>query len=257
MAFPEPVEDGQRRRLPLWILVRVFFRSFLIQIGFNPRTMQGLGFLYALYPALKWLYPAGQPRLAAVRRHLRLFNTHPYFAAAILGGTVRYEERIASGLAEPEDALRFRDSLSAPLAGIGDAFFWNALRPACALLAALMAPRLGLWAIAVFLVLYDVVHLSVRVWLYKLGYTRAQGLVLDLGRVHFPLGTLLLRRAVAVMAGALAAELAVFAYRTGGRVSFMLVAVSAAVVAVLAGRLSPFLLVYAALAIALLAGLFS
>jgi len=254
---PSAPGDEGRRRLPARILVLVFVRSLFIQLGFNPRAMQGLGFAYTLYPALKALYPAGEGRTTALRRHLGLFNTHPYFAAAIVGGAVRIEERIAAGLARPQDVTGFRDALAAPLAAIGDAFFWNALRPACALLAALTAPTLGLGAIAVFLGLYNAVHISVRIWLYIVGYTKADRLIAQIGRAQFPLGTLFLRRAAAVMAGAVTAELALFAYRDGGRLALALVGVAALAVVALAGRLNSFILIYSALALALIAGLLS
>lgn len=244
------------KRVPLWVLVRVFLRSLLLQVGFNPKAMQGLGFAYALYPALWWLYPPGDARTAAVRRHLVLFNTHPYFAAAILGGAARLEEEVAAGRKTPEQVQAFRDALASPLAAIGDAFFWNALRPACALLAALSYPTVGLWAIGIFLGLYNVVHLSVRIWLFVIGYTRAEGLVAFVGRAQFPVGTALLRRAAAAMTGAVAAELALVVYRTGGRTSFLLVGGSALVMVVLASRLNPFVLMFGSLALALLGGLF-
>jgi PTS system mannose-specific IID component len=254
---PPPIDDSTRQRVPLFRLVRVFLRSLLIQVGFNPRAMQGLGFTYALYPALRALYPNRGVRTAAVRRHLTLFNTHPYFAAAVLGGSVRYEERIASGLAHPEDEAAFREALAAPLAAIGDAFFWNALRPACALMAALTAPIIGIWAIAVFLLLYNVAHISVRIWLFVIGYRRAEGLVALVGKARFPIGTRLLRRSAAVMAGAVTSELALFSLHSEGRTGLVLVGASALAGVVLAGRVSAFVLLYGALALALVAGLLS
>lgn len=236
----------------LWL---VFLRSLFIQAGFNPRAMQGLGFAYALYPALRALYPAGAARTEAVRRHLGLFNTHPYFAAAIVGGAVRIEEKIAAGQAEARQVVAFREALAAPLAAIGDNFFWNALRPTCALLAALAAPSVGLWALAIFLGLYNAVHLSVRVWLFTIGYREAEGLVRTVGQARFPVGTRMLRRAAAALAGAVAAQLALLAGREGGLWGFSATAVALLICAGLAGRTNTYLLAYAALALAMVGGL--
>jgi PTS system mannose-specific IID component len=249
-----------RRRISRVLLFRVFIRSLLIQVGFNTKVMQGLGFAYAVYPALKSLYPAGEARTAAVRRHLGLFNTHPYFAAAIIGGVLQLEERVAAGTATPQEVKNFRDALAAPLAAIGDAFFWDALRPACALLAVLTAPTLGLWALAVFLGVYNITHLSIRIWLYVVGYRKAEGLIAPIGRARFPVNTAFVRQLAAVLAGAVAAQVAVVAGRQAGAGSpgSFLVATSAALGAVwLAPRVSPFTLTYGALALALLGGLFS
>ena len=216
--------------------------------------MQGLGYAYALYPALRALY-AGDARRDAVRRHLGLFNTHPYFAAAMVGAAVRLEERISSGLADPLDVKRFREALAAPLAAIGHAFFWYALRPACALLAALTAPSLGLGAVGVFLALYNAVHLSVRVWLFRIVYDRAEGLVQAIGIAQFPVGTVFLRRAAAALAGAVAAQLCILAGRQAGALGFVAAGAAALVGVAFVGRIPAYALAYAALFTAVFAGL--
>ncbi|MFL5387875.1 MAG: PTS system mannose/fructose/sorbose family transporter subunit IID, partial [Myxococcales bacterium] len=78
-------------------LARVFFRALFIQAAWNPRGMQNLGFADAISPALRELYPDPADCAKAVSRHLEFFNCHPYMAAAILGGAVRLEERVANG----------------------------------------------------------------------------------------------------------------------------------------------------------------
>lgn len=244
-----------RQRVSRLVLAEVFARSFLLQAGFNPKAMQSLGFTYALYPALRSLHPKGETRAAAVNRHLSHFNTHPYFAAALLGGSVRIEEEIAAGRADPSRVEGFRAALASPLAAIGDAFFWNALRPACALIAILTAPFLGLWSVLLFLALYNGVHLSVRGWLFVVGYREAENLVKFVGEAQFPVGTKLLRRVAAALAGAVAALFAAFAGTNGGPVLFA--AVGGAIVAsvVLLERVPPWVLAYAALALGILGGL--
>src|SRR5262249_61561740 len=77
------LEHARASSLPAGILWRVFLRSFLLQASWNPQGMQNLGLAYALYPALCHLYPDRERQIAAVRRHLVFFNTHPYVAAAI------------------------------------------------------------------------------------------------------------------------------------------------------------------------------
>ncbi len=244
-------DDAPRTRLSRWTLARVFGRSLFILAGFNPRTMQALGFSYALYPALARLYPDRAERRAAIERHLGLFNTHPYFAAAILGATTRVEERIAAGLAPARSATMFQDALAAPLAAIGDAFFWSALRPACALLAALTAPSLGLWSLLVFLGLYNAVHLPTRVWLFVAGYRRPAGLVQAIARVRFPAGTQLVKWAAAILAGAVAAEVALVAGRLAGPLWFAGAGAATLLTLLVSDRSGPYLVAYAALALPL------
>ena len=163
-----------RPRLPRRVLARCFFRSLLLQSAWNVRGMQNLGFAYAIWPALAALYPDPEARKAAVARHLEPFNTHPYMAEAILGGAIHHELRIAAGHLPPGHVGRFKRALAGPLAGLGDTFFWAAWRPAIGALGVLLLPLLGVCAVPVFLVVYNLVHLSVRLYLFKQRH-RARG----------------------------------------------------------------------------------
>src|SRR6184192_3962641 len=145
-------------------LVRVFLRSLFLQASWNPRGMQNVGFADAIGPALTELYPEPAERAKAVARHLEFFNCHPYMAAAILGGAVRLEERVASGELPAQTVSSFKSTLGPPFAALGDGFFWLALRPTSALAAAVTEPFLGLGCVLVFLGLYNSVHVAVRCW---------------------------------------------------------------------------------------------
>ena len=187
-------------------LANAFRRALFIQAAWNPRGMQNLGFASAMSPALDELYPDRGARIAAARRHLELFNCHPYAAAAIVGGAVRLEEDVASGTARPGDVSTFKSSLAFPFAALGDGFFWLALRPATALLAALAQPFVGLWCVSLFLVVYDSVHLAVRGWLFAVGYHKAAGIIEILSHAHIPSATRALKATAAVLAGCVAAR---------------------------------------------------
>ncbi len=205
-----PGAEGQQTRSPLRVggltLVRIFLRSLFLQAAWNPRGMQNLGFAFAMTPALSRLYPDPAERAQATARHLEFFNCHPYAAAAIIGGAVRIEERVAAHEAKAEDVATFKRALGPPLAALGDGFFWLALRPAAALAAAMAVPFLGLWSLVVFLGLYNFLHLFVRVWLFWQGYRLGEGVVEAIGEAHVPRGTGLLKSAAAILAGALAAR---------------------------------------------------
>ncbi|HET9751768.1 MAG TPA: PTS system mannose/fructose/sorbose family transporter subunit IID, partial [Myxococcales bacterium] len=139
------------RRVSRVALARVFWRSLFLQAAWNPRGMQNIGFADAIAPALAELYPDAAERARAAERHLEFFNCHPYLAAAILGGAVRLEERVASGEAPAQTVSSFKSTLGPPFAALGDGFFWLALRPAAALAAAATVPVLGIGSIVVFL----------------------------------------------------------------------------------------------------------
>src|SRR5438270_266876 len=194
------------RRVSTGTLARAFFRSLFLQAAWNPRGMQNVGFADAIAPALEELYPDPAERAKAAARHLEFFNCHPYLAAAILGGAIRLEERVAAGEAPPESVSRFKTTLGPPFAALGDGFFWLALRPVAALAAAVTEPFLGLGCVLVFLGLYNAVHLAARLWLFTVGYLRGEGIVDSIGRAHVASSTPLLKAAGAVLAGALAAR---------------------------------------------------
>jgi PTS system mannose-specific IID component len=235
-------------------LAPVFFRSLFIQAAWNPRGMQNLGFASAMAPALADLYPDRQARIAAARRHLELFNCHPYAAAAIVGGAVRLEEEVASGTAAPQDVSSFKTSLASPFAALGDGFFWLALRPAAALLAALAQPYLGLWCVPLFLAVYDSVHLAVRGWLFAAGYQKGAAIIEILSRAHIPAATRGLKMTAAILAGALAARgvlLASEPHRPGNGVLVALVIVAGVL---FLPRVGLAVALYAALALGLALG---
>jgi len=203
--------------LPRLVRARVFWRSLFIQAGYNPRGQQSLGLTYALLPALKVLYPEPAAESEAVRRHLTTtFNTHPYVAAAIVGGILHNEERIARGDAPPQLAEHFKSALMGLLAALGDGFFWFSLRPACGAFCAALYPFLHVWSAALFLVLYNAVHLTARARFFQKGYRTGDGLVTWLATANIPRWGERLRAVAAISAGALAAYLSVvFAYRSG------------------------------------------
>jgi len=253
-VIPAAVLERPARRVSRSSLARAFLRSLFLQAAWNPRGMQNLGFAYAMSPALEDLYPDPQERARAVERHLEFFNCHPYLAAAILGGTVRLEERVANGEAPPQAVSSFKSALGPPFAALGDGFFWLALIAAAALAAAATEPLLGLWCVAVFLVLYNAVHLAARVWLFATGYSRAEGVVDAVARAHMSSGTPFLKACGAALAGALAARSVMTAGAPDRPFNALLVA--ALIVGAWAGllRLGATRAVYVALLIGLLLG---
>jgi PTS system mannose-specific IID component len=213
-------------RLPRPTLLRVFWRCLFLQASWNRRGMQNLGFAYAIDPALKQLYASEPAREEALQRHLKFFNCHPYMAAAILGGAIHHEEKVAAGLEPGPAALDYKATLQGPLAAVGDGFFWTALRPFLGAVAAVGALITGWPAVVAALLVYNAVHLALRWALFRAGYEKGDGVVADIARLSLPrladrlrlLGALLCGTAVGLLAlragaspGITAAGLAVLA----------------------------------------------
>lgn len=190
-------------------LLRVFWRCLFLQAAWNRRGMQNLGFAYAIDPALRELYPDPAERLRALERHLGFFNCHPYMAAAILGGAIHHEERVARG-EEPVGAPgAYKATLQGPLAAVGDGFFWTALRPFFGALAALGALLLGWPAVVAAVAVYNAVHLWLRWRFFRDGYRHGDEVVHDIRNLSLPSRAERLRLGAAVLCG-LAAAVVVF-----------------------------------------------
>jgi len=168
------VKANQPERVDRLDLFRLIVRSFFLQASWNFQRMQGLGFVFALSPILQKLYKDSEERTKAFVRHLKFFNTHPYFASFILGAIARREERRAhTGSPGEEEIISFRTTVSGPYAAIGDVFFWGALRPlAAALGLAFIVPggRAALLGPVVFFMIYNLFHLPIRIMGVIWGY---------------------------------------------------------------------------------------
>jgi PTS system mannose-specific IID component len=247
--------------LSAWVLLRVFLRSLFLQASWNPKGMQNLGLAYALFPALERLYPEGSAREEAVRRHLVFFNTHPYVAAAIVGGVLNHETRIARGEETPDKVVAFKAALMGPLAALGDGFFWLSLKPAAGAVSAALVPLVGVWSAVVFLVLYNGVHVLLRVRLYWLGLTLGDRLVEAVARANLPSRGARLRAVAAACAGGLAAWLAVnFGANAGGAHAPLLaagcLALGVASYVLVSRRVPNYVVLYLAAGLACAAGAF-
>ncbi len=156
--------NGPGSEVPVSVLVR----SFAVQGSWNYETLIGTGFAYALIPALRRRFDGDREALnRALARHGGLFNSHPYLAPMALGAVARME------MEDTDPALidRFKTAVRGSLGSLGDRLVWSGWRPACLLLA-LSAYALGApgWAAAAgFLVAYNLGHLGLRVWSFRMG----------------------------------------------------------------------------------------
>ncbi len=201
-------------RLPAGVLAKVQLRSLLLQGSWNFERLQSLGFFYAMAPALRCLY-RGNELLAAGRRHLEYFNTHPYMASPVLGAAVRLEEKQSRGEAGEVGADEFKRLVMAPYAAVGDALFWGGLRPLAAVAALLLAAAGSLWAPLLFLLLFNLPHLYFRLSGFRCGYGEGTQVVERLQRRHLPDLAVRLKEAAAVLLGVLCAWLTVRALGEG------------------------------------------
>ena len=74
----------------------VAWRHQFLQGSWNYERMQNGGWCYSIIPAIKKLYPNKDDQVAALKRHMEFYNTHPYVSAPVMGVTLALEEDRAS-----------------------------------------------------------------------------------------------------------------------------------------------------------------
>ncbi|MGH7475024.1 MAG: PTS system mannose/fructose/sorbose family transporter subunit IID [Longimicrobiales bacterium] len=147
----------------------VLLRCYTIQGSWNYRTMIGTGFAFALLPVLRLIYGDDTVALRrAAHRHAQLFNSHPYIAPLAVGAVARLEQDGES----VEVIERFKLAVRGSLGSLGDRLIWAGWRPVCLLLAlsAYFMGASGWLAAVLFLVLYNVVHVGLRTWSFRVGF---------------------------------------------------------------------------------------
>ena len=144
-------------------LRQVAWRTLLLQASFNYERQQGIGWAYALEPALKRIYPDDAVRRERLAEHTAYFNTQPTLASVALGAVAALEEQRAEGTGVDADTVsRVKSALGAALAAIGDRLFWFTLRPFAACLGVLFAVLGSPFGAVALLVTYNAVHLVLR-----------------------------------------------------------------------------------------------
>jgi PTS system mannose-specific IID component len=192
-------------------LLSAFFRSFFIQGCWNFEGMQNVGFAFGISPVIMEVFKNKRERSTALLRSLELFNTHPYMATAILGATAKMEWEVSESGGVGQDISGMKDMLSGPLAGIGDTFFWATLKPLFSITAVISGFLGGLIAPIIFLLLYNSIHIWMRIKGFLMGLKKGIDLVDFVHRVKLPVVTEGLRGFIVIITGVLIAGLSFFA----------------------------------------------
>jgi len=182
-------------------LFSIFIRSLTIQVSFNFRRMQNLGFAFAMFPLIAKLRKDRKEMGIFLARHLQMFNTHPYLASSITGSVARIEET-ACTLESAED---LKKALMGPYAAIGDSFFWGALRSFSAVGAVILALAGTLLAPLAFLLLYTPAQLWVRVKGFLEGYRCGRNGIGFIRALDLPKESIKIRYLSLILIGILAA----------------------------------------------------
>ena len=105
-------------------IIKMLFRSFFIQAGFNLERYQNIGFVYAISSIINKHIGEKERKKNILKRHLEIFNTQPYMAGFVIGNISRME---IDGANEKE-IVNIKQSLACTYASIGDRVFWSRIR---------------------------------------------------------------------------------------------------------------------------------
>ncbi len=159
----------------------VALRSTFLQGSWNYERMQNGGWCFAMIPAIKRLYKTEEDRIAALKRHLEFFNTHPYVASPILGVTLALEEEKANGANVEDSAINgVKVGMMGPIAGVGDPVFWFTVRPILGALGASLAMTGNILGPILFFVLWNVIRFGFMWYTQEFGYKVGTEITKDL-----------------------------------------------------------------------------
>jgi PTS system mannose-specific IID component len=154
--------------------------------------MQNVGFTFSLIPLIRKMGVNKEKRANILTRHITLFNSHPYLTGPIIGSVTRLEEESCEVDDCPE-AVDLKKTLMAPYAALGVPFFWGALRPSFVIAGVITALEGSLLAPLFFMLLYNCVHLWVRLKGFIEGYRDGKGAIEFLRAIDMPQKTRMIK----------------------------------------------------------------
>lgn len=152
----------------------MFWRTMTLSATYNYETMQALGFMYAMMPAINRFYKTEEERTAALKRHNELFNTTPTMGGMITGLVASMEKEAAENPNFDVTSISaVKIALMGPFAGIGDSLFWGTVRVISLGIGISLAASGSILGVLMHLIIYNVPAHILRYYglltAYKLG----------------------------------------------------------------------------------------
>ncbi|MGB3342238.1 MAG: PTS system mannose/fructose/sorbose family transporter subunit IID [bacterium] len=164
-------------RLSFARFLKVLFASFFIQTSWSFFSMQGMGFLFNLFAGAD-----KDQRDKILKTYKGFFNTHPYMSSYIVGATLRaYDE----GNVSADEIGNFIAITQTSFASTGDLLFWQTLRPAMLLVAAILAVKSGIIGPLAFVIAFNIFHLFHRMRGIYDGYRMSRDVIYILKAKRF------------------------------------------------------------------------
>ncbi len=161
--------------------IDVCWRHQFLQGSWNYERMQNGGWCYSIIPAIKKLYSNKEDQIAALKRHLEFYNTHPYVSAPVMGVTLALEEERANGMPVDDQTVQgVKVGMMGPLAGVGDPVFWFTVRPILGALGASLALSGSIVGPLLFFVVWNLVRIAFLWYTQEFGYKVGTSIAKDM-----------------------------------------------------------------------------
>lgn len=106
---------------------RCLLRSGMLNAAYNTRGLQSMGFLYAVMPALREIYPDDEAFAESCSRYSGYFNCNVVWAPFLCGAFIHTERQIAAGSAAAGMVEILKETTLNSLSAVGDSFFSGSL----------------------------------------------------------------------------------------------------------------------------------
>lgn len=172
---------AERKSLTKKDRMSVAWRHQFLQGSWNYERMQNGGWCYSMIPAIKKLYTNKEDQIAALKRHMEFYNTHPYVSAPVIGVTLALEEERANGAEVNDQAIQgVKVGMMGPLAGVGDPVFWFTLRPILGALGASLALGGNIVGPLIFFLAWNIIRVAFLWYTQEFGYKVGNSIAQDL-----------------------------------------------------------------------------
>lgn len=160
-------------------LRKMYFRGYCFQSTQNFERMQSIGFLSMLTPALEKIYAdrSKEERVAAMKRHLLFYNNHNTMNHFVVGLTAALEETTDEN--HKDMITSVKAGLMGPLAGVGDALYFNTFYPILASIGATIALDGNVFGAIFLFVTFAIINHGSKIMFLKLGYEKGMDMVMS------------------------------------------------------------------------------
>lgn len=140
---------------------------------FSHEHMQTFGYMWAMLPIIKELYPSHEEQCQKLQTYYPFFNTEPQIGSIVVGITAGLEEARANGADGIDDEMinGIRAGLMGPLAGIGDSLIVGTYIPILLGIALGFAEGGSAVGPLFYIIVWNATSIWFQHYIYMLGYS--------------------------------------------------------------------------------------